>query len=293
MLVAEFTVNDVAAIPPKLTALAPVKSVPVMVMDAPVPPLVGVKEVIVGAGINVNPANVAVPPGVVMLTLPDAPAPIVAVILVGELTVNEVAATPPKLTAVAPVKFVPVIVTVAPLAADVGVNDVIVGAAININPAKVAVPPGVVTLTLPDTPEPRVAVMLVEELTVNDDAAVPPKLTAVAPVKFVPVIVTVAPEAADVGVKDVIVGAAINVNPANVVVPPGVVTLTFPDAPIPTVAIILVGELTVNDVAAVPPKLTAIAPVKFVPVIVTESPVPPLVGVKDIIDGWGLVIIVC
>ena len=38
------------ATPPKLTAVAPVKLVPVMVTDVPVAPLVGVKEEMVGAG---------------------------------------------------------------------------------------------------------------------------------------------------------------------------------------------------------------------------------------------------
>jgi hypothetical protein len=48
MLVAETTVNEVAAVPPKLTAVAPVKSVPVIVTVAPCAALVGVKEVMVG-----------------------------------------------------------------------------------------------------------------------------------------------------------------------------------------------------------------------------------------------------
>ena len=38
------------------------------------------------------------------------------------------AAVPPKLTIVAPVKLVPVMVTTAPVAADEGVNEVTVGA---------------------------------------------------------------------------------------------------------------------------------------------------------------------
>ena len=76
----------------------------------------------------------------------------------------------------------------------------------------------------------------------------------------------------------------VKVNPARVAVPPGVVTLTFPDAPVPTTAVMLVAELTVNDVAAVPPKLTAVAPVKFVPVIVIEAAVPPLGGERSY--GW-------
>ena len=42
--------------PPKLTAVAPVKLVPVMVTVVPLPAFVGVKEDIVGGGINVKPA---------------------------------------------------------------------------------------------------------------------------------------------------------------------------------------------------------------------------------------------
>jgi hypothetical protein len=84
--------------------------------------------------------------------------------------------------------------------------------------------------------------MLVALTTVKDVAAVPPKLTEVAPVKLVPVMVTVAPLTAEVGVKDVMVGAAM-VKPARLAVPPGVVTDTLPDAPLPTTAVMLV-ELT-------------------------------------------------
>jgi hypothetical protein len=131
--------------------------------------------------------------------------------LVAEATLNEVAAVPPKLTAVAPVRLVPVMVTVAPELAVVGLNDAMVGVAIgrlNVNPAKEAAPPGVVTLTLPDAPAPTTAVMLVAEATLNEVAAVPPKLTAVAPKKLVPVMVTVAPNVVEVGVKAEIVGTS-------------------------------------------------------------------------------------
>jgi len=76
-----------------------------------------------------------------------------------------------------------------------------------VNPARVAVPYGVVTLTIPEVPFATNAVMLVALTTLNEVAAVPPKLTAVAPVKLVPVMVTVAPVPADAGVKEVIVGA--------------------------------------------------------------------------------------
>ena len=73
--------------------------------------------------------------------------------------------------------------------------------------------------------------------------------------------------------------------PANVPVPDAVVTETVPEAPAPTVALMLVALTTVNVVAAVPPKLTAVAPVKFVPVILTTCPVLPDVGVNDVIVG--------
>jgi len=213
--VAAVTVARVAPKKTMLLAGVALKFVPVMVTDVPTGPLAGVKFVMVGelAAANVNPTRVAVPPGVVTLTLPEVPDATTAVMLVAETTLNEVAAVPPKLTAVAPVKLVPVMVTVAPIAALIGLNDATVGAVgvpMNVNPARVAVPPGVVTLTLPEVPAATTAVMLVAETTLNDVAAVPPKLTAVAPVKFVPVIVTVAPTAPEVGVKLVIVGTGTN-----------------------------------------------------------------------------------
>ena len=62
--------------------------------------------------------------------------------------------------------------------------------------------------------------------------------------------------------------------------PPGVVTLTLPEVPDATTAVMLVAETTLNDVAAVPPKLTAVAPVKLVPVMITLVPIGPLVGEK-------------
>jgi hypothetical protein len=54
--VSEFTVNDAAAVPPKLTADAPVKPVPVIVTLVPpaVVPVFGFTFVTVGAATNVN-----------------------------------------------------------------------------------------------------------------------------------------------------------------------------------------------------------------------------------------------
>lgn len=63
--------------------------------------------------------------------------------------------------------------------------------------------------------------------------------------------------------------------------PPGVVTTTLADPAVPAgvVAVIEVALSTVIAVAAVPPMVTPVAPVKFVPVMVTL--VPPDVGPLD------------
>ena len=94
-----------ATTPPIVTALPPlIKLVPVIVIAVPTPPVLGLKSLIVGAGANMNPVLVAVPPAVVTETVPLAPVPIVAVICV---LVSEtiVAAVPPNVTAVAPGKI--------------------------------------------------------------------------------------------------------------------------------------------------------------------------------------------
>ena len=78
-------------------------------------------------------ALVAVPPTVVtaILLAPAVPSGVLAVMDVALTTTTLVAATPPTVTLVAPVKLVPVIVNGAPAASgpEVGLTVVIVGAA--------------------------------------------------------------------------------------------------------------------------------------------------------------------
>src|SRR5204862_8017732 len=72
---------------------------------------------------------------------------------------------------------------------------------------------------------------------------------------------------------------------ALVAVPFAVVTPIGPVvAPFGTVAVICVSELTVNDDVA-PAKVTDEAPVKALPVTVTDVPTGPLPGVNDEIVG--------
>jgi len=80
--VAELTVKVVALAPLKVTAVVPVRLVPVITTLDPTPPLVGLKLVIVGAAATVKSlALVPVPPGVVTAMGPVvAPAGTVAVI---------------------------------------------------------------------------------------------------------------------------------------------------------------------------------------------------------------------
>ncbi len=67
--------------------------------------------------------------------------------------------------------------------------------------------------------------------------------------------------------------------------PAGVVTVTLPLAPPPTLAVICVADTMVKEVAAVPPNFTAVAPANPVPLIVIMLPVPPVVGLNDVIVG--------
>src|SRR5205823_7810643 len=127
--------------------------------------------------------------------------------------------------------------------------------------ALLAVPPGVVTLIGPlVAPAGTVVVIAVAELTVKLALALL-NSTAVAPLKLVPLIVTLVPTGPLPGVKLVIVGGLITVKLAAVLaVPPGVVTLIGPlVAPAGTVVVIAVAELTVK-LAVTPLNSTAVAP---------------------------------
>src|SRR5437899_4177570 len=159
----------------------------------------------------------------------------------------------------------------------------------------VAVPPEVVTLRGPlVAPLGTVAEIEVAEVTVKFVALVPLKVTAEAPVKFVPLICTVVFTGPLLGDKLLIFGGlAVTVKLlALVAVPPEVVTLRGPlVAPLGTVAEIEVAEVTVKFVALVPLKVTAEAPVQIVPLICTVVFTGPLVGEKLLIVG-GLAVTV-
>jgi hypothetical protein len=206
-------------------------------------------------------ALVAVPPGVVTVILPVvAPDGTVAVILVEEFTAKD-AETLLNLTEVVvkpdPVKFVPLIVTDVPTGPEVGENELMVGLG-GVVTSKilelVAVPPGVVTRIFPSVaPDGTVAVILVEEFTVNEAETllnVTAEVVKPLPLKLVPLMVTEVPTGPEDGEKEPIVGAGIEVVTEKLdrlePLPPDAVTLIGPDvAPEGTVAVILAEEFTV------------------------------------------------
>ena len=119
--VAELTVKLLAGVVPNLTALAPVKLLPVMTTDVPpvVGPARGLRDVTEGAAWYVNLSweeRADVPAGdvTVMSTMPAAWAGAITVIWVSESIVKLLAAVVPNFTAVAPVKLLPLMVTTVP-----------------------------------------------------------------------------------------------------------------------------------------------------------------------------------
>src|SRR4051794_29802315 len=112
------------------------------------------------------------------------------------------------------------------------------------------------------------------------------RLTPVAPAKPVPVMTTGAATGPDVGEKPETVGGFVTVKTAaEAPVPAAAVTRQRPSQDPPgTVAVTCVGESTVKSVGVMQ-RLTAVAPVKPVPVSVTVDPTGPDAGVKPEIDG--------
>lgn len=154
-------------------------------------------------------------------------------------------------------------------------------------PAEAAVPPGVVTEICPLVAAAGTVVEIWDAFRTVNVAEAPLNFRAVAPVKFVPVTVTAVAGAPLVGEKLAMVGAGCIIVKlaADVAVPFGVSTVIFPVVAAAGTAVVICVALFTVMVAAVPLNFTAVAPVKFVPVRVTEAPAKPLDGEKLVIEG--------
>ena len=136
MLDAPVTTRFVAALPPRVTEVAPVKFAPVIAMAVPpvVGPLPGDTLATVGAGtVYVKSEFAGLAPDVVVTTTdtePGACAGVVQAIVVVLVTTTLVAALPPKVTLTVPKKFVPVMIAEVPpvVRPALGVTPLTVGA---------------------------------------------------------------------------------------------------------------------------------------------------------------------
>jgi hypothetical protein len=162
--------------------------------------------------------------------------------------------------------------------------------------ARVVDPPGVVTVTdtLPAAWALVTAVIVDPVTTVKDFAVVGPNVTEVAPVKWMPVMVTVVPPVAGPpgGVTPVTFGLVMKVNADPLENgPPAAANATATGPPVwaGVFTVSFVGPVTWTVVPGVPPKVTAAVPVRLVPLIVTT--VPPAVGplVGEIVETVGTV----
>jgi hypothetical protein len=152
--------------------------------------------------------------------------------------------------------------------------------------ALVAVPPGVVIAILPLVAPIGTVAEIRALLTKLKVAAVPLKVTLVAPAKPLPSMVTTVLTGPEGGVKLVTAGVGITVKSVELEpVPTGLVTAILPlAARVGTMAVIRVLLSTLN-VEEVPLKVTLLASAKLVPVIVTVAPSGPEVGVKLVTVG--------
>ena len=135
-------------------------------------------------------------------------------------------------------------------------------------------------------PAATFAVIDVSEFTVTLVAAVDPKLTADAPVRPLPMIVTVVPNGPLPGEKEVTTGTGgMMVNAALVTVRPHeVITIGPVVAPLSTVRVRLLSLVTVKA-AGVPLKVTDVVPRRNVPMTYTVLPTIPLFVESEVIVG--------
>jgi hypothetical protein len=232
----------------------------------------------------------------------------VTVVAVGVPVIRQVTPLADTVTAVAPVRLVPVRVTAGavPCVPDVGAIEVSVGAATDaftVNVTVLLVPLGVVTLTVWAPVEAlaaivqfAVTVVAVGVPVIRQVTPLADTVTAVAPVRPVPVRVTAGavPCVPDVGAIEVSTGIVPTVNVTVLLVPPGVVTLTFrgPSAAVGAITkfAVTVVELTTTIVLTVTPganPFTADVPVRLVPVRVTATVLLPKIGAADV----GLILV--
>src|SRR6266481_2555375 len=294
----------VAVIPLNFTVLVPCvapKFAPVIVTDVPINPDAGFKLVMLGPGtVTVKFMPLLATPPTLTTTFPvvapdgTSTTTLVALQLVG------VAVIPLNFTVLVPCvapKFAPVIVTDVPISPDVGFKLVMLGAGtVTVKLTPLLATPPTVTTTLPVVAPAGTSTTTLVALQLVAVAATPLNVTVLVPCvapKFAPLIVTELPTNPEVGLKLVMLGpGTVTVKFMPLLAAPPTVTTTFPVvAPAGTSTTTLVA-LQLVAVAATPLNVTVLVPCvapKFAPLIVTELPTNPEVGLKLVMLGPGTV----
>jgi hypothetical protein len=293
-----------ACTPPKVTVLVPCvvpKFAPVIVTAVPITPELGLRLVMLGAGVvTVKFDPLLAWPPTVTTTLPvTAPVGTGATMLV-PLQLVGMACTPPKVTVLVPCvvpKFAPEIATAVPTTPELGLKLVMLGPGLVIVKLEpLLVWPPTVTTTLPVTAPAGTDVTMLVPFQLVGTACTPPKVIVLVPClapKFAPLIVTAVPITPELGLKLVILGAGtVTVKAEPLLACPPTVTTTLPvTAPVGTDVTMLV-PLQLVAAACIPPKVTVLVPCvapKFAPVIVTAVPITPELGLKLVMLGAGVV----
>ena len=266
-----------------------------IVTGVPAGPEVGLRLVIVGTGRTVNATALLCTPATVTTTLPVvAPLGTKATMLVAFQAVIVDAAIPLKVTVLVPCdepKLVPAMVTPAPTGPEAGVRLLIFGGGTTVKGAPLLGMPATVTTTFPVVAPLGTGTTILVALQLVGTAAVPLNVTLLVPCdapKLAPLMVTEAPTGAEVGFRLAMLGAGTTVKRTPLLAKPATVTTTFPVvAPPGTMTVMPVVDQFVGD-AAVPLKVTVLAPCdkpKFAPVIETVVPAGPDVGLRELMFG--------
>jgi hypothetical protein len=290
-----------AAVPLNVTKLVRVptvvpKFVPVMFTTVPTGPAVGLILVMLGGGVTVKSTPLLDTPPTVTTTFPVVAPDGTGTVMLVALQLVGTPSVPLNATVLDPCvapKFSPVIVIDAPMGPDALLRVEILGLVeVTVNATPLLATLLTVTTTLPVVAPLGTGTAMLVELQLVGAAATPLNVTVLVPwlpPKLLPVIVTEVPIAPEVGLRLVMLGGGnVTVKPTALLATPPTVTTTFPVvAPAGTGTAMLVALQFVGE-AAVPLNVTVLVPCeapKFDPLMVTQVPTTPDVGLKLVMLG--------
>jgi hypothetical protein len=276
-----------------LPCVAP-NPLPVMATGVPTGAAVGERLAMFGAGATVNGTPALTTPETVTTTFPDdAPTGMGTTIFAFAQLVG-VAVVPLNVTVLVPCvvpKLVPVTITAAPIAPDVGVTELMLGTGRTVKITPLLLTPLAFTTTFPVLAPLGAGTTMAESLQLRGMPALVPNLIVLVPCVApnpLPATVTDVPIGAAFGDRFVMLGAGTTVKFTPLLGTPETVTTTFPlVAPVGTGTTILVFAQLVA-VPATPLNVIVLLPCvvpKLVPATVMDAPIAPALGEKFVILG--------